>query len=212
MSERVSLDTSGKFVYSNDDSGPQQARILIGRDQVVIAPSTQQVIRIDVSQIFDITVGTPPSDLKVGFEKVVTIAYEQKDTRETITFEPTTVSSRECAHTLLREILVGETVLVRHSIEGSDTTDHPDTKTGSLLLTDDELQIDTDAERISIGLKAIRTYRNRRETIQETTWPVVDIHHRNGDKLQATQLALRRPANQQLLGRYIESKTPKEKS
>jgi hypothetical protein len=212
MRERVSLDTSGKFVYSNDDTGPQQARVLIGRDQVVIAPSTQQVIRIDVSQIFDITVGTPPSDLKVAFEKIVTIAYEQADARETITVEPSTVSSRECANTIVREILAGVDVHVRYSIEGSDKTDHPDTKTGSLFVTDDELQIDTKSERISIALQAIRAYRKRRKTIQETTWPIVEVHHRNGDQLQATQLAMRRGANQQLLGRYIESKNSKEKS
>jgi hypothetical protein len=205
MSELISLDTTATIMPPRDEGGTKQARFIIGPGQLVIAESKTEAIRIDLDTIFDITVGPPPTDLKGAFEECVTIGYTQADAREMITFEPKRVSSEECANMIVREVLTGEDVVVRVSSEDNDTNEPPATKIGRLIITGDELQIDTAEEHVSIALEDVRQYQKGRKTTEETIWPTVEIHYRNRDTLQVTELAMRDGSDQQLLGRYIES-------
>jgi hypothetical protein len=207
MSERVSLDTTGTMLPPTDADGPTQARFIIGQGQIVIAQSTEEVIRIDLGHIFDITVGPPPSDLTSAFDEILTIAFTKAGARETVMLEPRRVSSEKFAHTIVGEVLSGKDVRVRHSIQQSDANEHPDTTNGKLTLSGEGLQIDTAEAKVSISFDSIIKYQKSCKTIQKTTWPTVEVCHEHRDELQATELAMHQASDQQLLGRYIESKT-----
>lgn len=203
MSESVIADFVGKFNASVvDRREPESGRILLSQKRLVLATDGGKHT-VPLSQIFDVAVGTVPSDLGKFFNSTVTIAFKSDDTRHVAAVEADDEKIEKFSTVLFKALLNGTTMTVKHPARrGGRVTDasfHP----AKLRLGPQAVEFAGQDSSFEVDLSTVTNFDRARREIGGSEREVLSIRHMEGGQAITSLAAADSSRKMGLLGRYL---------
>lgn len=206
MSGSKLADFVGVFdVETADWDGRTRGRVLCNRSQVVFAADGHRE-RIRTSDIFDVTVGSPPRNLAPVPDTPMTIAYENGGGRAVavVGAEHSTVEKFESV--LFRVLLNGRSVTVKHPARVGGRVTDASYRSGTLALADGGVTVDAGDDPVTIQYAAVTHFSRMARAVDGTKRTTLTIGHVDDGVGQTTHLATDTTRTSSLLGRYLRQR------
>ena len=204
MGESVVADFVGR-VHTADVSGnePVAGRVLLSQRRLVLATEDVKTT-VPLSSVFDVAVGTVPSDLQSFFSDTVTVAYTDGNARRTAVVEGKPEPMERFTTVLFKALLHDVTASVRHPAKvGGRVTDEPDQR-AAITLGDGEMSFVGCREPFSIDLSTVVDYERLQRTIGGETRPTLSVRHVPEGTPVTSLVTVPSERTLNVIGRYVK--------
>ena len=204
MGESVVADFVGR-VHTADVAGnePVAGRVLLSQRRLVLATDEVKTT-VPLSSVFDVAVGTVPSDLQSFFSDTVTVAYTDGDARRTAVVEGNPEPMERFTTVLFKALLHDVTVAVRHPAKvGGRVTDAKDQR-AAIKLGDGEMRFVGCPEPFSIDLSTVVDYERLQRTLDGQTRPTLSVRHVPEGSPVTSLVTVSSERTLNVIGRYVK--------
>lgn len=177
MEESVVADFTGR-VHTRDfgENEPVPGRILLSQRRLVLASDSGRTT-IGLKQVFDVAVGTVPSDLQSFFSDTITVAYVDGDAKRTAVIEGKPEPMDRFQRILFKTLLDGVSVRVRSPAKVGGRVVDGDVQTAAVSLGDREIGFVDCEDPFSVDLSTVMDFDRSEHTIGGTPRPTLSITH-----------------------------------
>ncbi|WP_418281757.1 CheF family chemotaxis protein [Halorubrum sp. DTA98] len=204
MGESVVADFVGR-IHTPDIGAdePVSGRVLLSQRRLVLA-TTDTKTTMPLASVFDVAVGTVPSDLRSFFSDTVTIAYSAGNARRTAVIEGEPDDMDRFTRVLFKAILRNVTVTVRHPAKvGGHVTDASD-RTASLKLSPGAIGFIDCPDPFTVDLSTVVDYERTDRTLGGKTRPALVFEHVPETRTVTSIATVPNERALNVLGRYIK--------
>lgn len=203
MSESILADFVGRFmVNTHPDADLEPGRVLMNQSQLLLVAEDDRM-KIPLEDVFDVNVGTVPSEISDFFGHPVTLGFTYLGDRHVavITAEPEEI--QDFTGSLFKAILDRTTAWVKHParIGGRVTDSSPET--ASLLLGTRRLKFADLDEPIEIDLEDVTHFERAQRSVRGQTRSILRVRHMEGGSSVTTETLVENERKMSLLGRYL---------
>lgn len=204
MEESVVADFVGR-IHTPDvgTDEPVTGRILLSQRRLVLATGDARTT-VPLAEVFDVAVGTVPSDLTSFFSDTVTIAYSDGTTRRTALVEGEPDEMSQFTTVLFKALLRDVTVTVRHPAKvGGRVTDEPE-RTASVKLSAGEIEFVDCGDPFAVDLSTVTDFERTSRTLAGKTRPALTFRHVPETRALTSIATVPNERTLNVLGRYIK--------
>ena len=204
MGESVVADFVGR-VHTADVTGnePVAGRVLLSQRRLVLATDDVRTT-VPLSSVFDVAVGTVPSDLQSFFSDTVTVAYTDGDARRTAVIEGNPEPMERFTTVLFKALLHDVTATIRHPAKvGGRVTDVTDQR-AAIKLDDGMMSFVSCPEPFSIGLSTVVDYERLQRTLDGETRPTLSVRHVPEGSPVTSLITVPSERTLNVIGRYVK--------
>jgi len=207
MSNGVLADFVGVFNAETADwDGHRDGRVLLGRNQLVLAASEDERVSIPLGSVFDVN----PAGATRTFEPVpgtsITVAFESGGDRAVAVVGGDDATIEKFVSVLFKAILNGAGVVVKHPAKrGGRVTDAP-FRPGKLVLGSNEVAFETGAGTTRVELASVTDFGRETRAVDGDDRPTFVVRHRREGAALTTIAATESPRTLSILGRYLRQR------
>jgi len=203
MSDSVVADFVARtFDTTTEHDEPAQGRVVMNDSAVVLAMEDDRVT-IDLSTIFDVTVGRVPRDVAEFFQDTVSIGYQRHDTRQVAVVEADSDTIGQFKTVLFKALLNGRRGLLRHPARvGGRVTDR-DTVSARVFVEPRTVAFRADEGTFSLDLSSVVDFERLVRDHDGSKQQVVSVRHVDGSQQVTSEFSLTSERELNLLGRYL---------
>ncbi|MFC7073195.1 CheF family chemotaxis protein [Halovenus rubra] len=199
---------SGLPTYVDTETGPQEngteGSVSVTEQKIILSSSDGETT-FPLSAVADIRVGHVPDILgPVPSEKVpVTIAFSSDSTLSVALIANQEAVAEKFALRLIKEILDGTTIRVKHPARVGDSDPKSSFEQGVVSVYPDRLHFDT-GQDAQIETDNVRGFKQTRKTVQGAQKPLVAIDFVRDGTLFRSLLQAHDPQITSVLGRFLQ--------
>lgn len=200
----VLADFTARFVAESDDvETPTPGRLVLRRDQLVLAASEDEQLTVPLSSVFDVRTGTVPQVFDPLPGTPVTIAIDRAGETEVILVAGDEATIQKFTTILFKTLLNGTNATLEHPAKlGGRVLDTP-ARDSILGVEQGGLTFETSDGPVQIALDSVIDFARERRTVDGHQRPAVVVDHvRNGDTL-TTVASTDSTRTLSVLGRYL---------
>lgn len=204
MEETVVADFVGR-IHTPDVPGnePVAGRVLLSQRRLVLATDESKTT-VPLSSVFDVAVGTVPSDLQSFFKDTVTVAYTEGSVRRTAVIEGKPEPMERFRTVLFKALLHDVIVTVRHPAKvGGRVTDAGDQR-AAVKLNGREIEFVGCPEPFAIDLSTVVDYERAQRTLDGKTQPTLSVRHVPDGTPVTSLVTVSSKQTLNVIGRYIK--------
>ncbi len=204
MSDPVVADFVAKFNTERLPRGePITGRVLLSRQELVLAADSEHATSIPLTSISDIGVGQVPEDLGGFFDATITIAFERNDKRFVAAIEAGNETIDKFSSVLFKTLLNGTHVTVKHPASVGGRVLNEPFRDATVQLSDRAVSFDGDTDSAAIEMGGVVGFDRMRQDIDGTTYPLLIVHHLVDSSAHLSLIAMESPRKLSILGRYL---------
>lgn len=203
MSESILADFVGRFmVNTHPDADLEPGRVLMNQSQLLLVAEDDRM-KIPIDDVFDVNIGTVPSEISDFFGHPVTIGFTYLGDRHVAVITADREEIQDFTGSLFKSILDGTTAWVKHParIGGRVTDSSPET--ASLLLGDRQLRFVDLADPIELDLETVTHFERAQRSVRGQTRSILRVRHMEGGSSVTTETLVENERKMGLLGRYL---------
>ena len=204
MEESVVADFVGRI--HTPDIGrdePVTGRVLLSQRRLVLATKDAKTT-VPLASVFDVAVGSVPSDLRSFFSDTVTIAYDDGTARRTAVVEGEPDDMDRFTRVLFKAILRNVTVTVRHPARIGGRVTDADDRTASVKLSPGEIGFVGCPEPFTVDLSTVVNYERTDRTLGGRTRPALVFEHVPDTRTVTSITTVPNERALNVFGRYIK--------
>ena len=203
MSEAVVADFIGRAVTPKTDSEePVSGRVLLSRRRLVIATGDDRTT-IPLTSVFDVAIGTVPSDLQTFFSDSVTVAYERGDARATALVEGEPDDIDRFVTLLFATLLADVTVTVRHPAAIGGRVVNGEDRPATISIAAGSITLAGRDRATTVDLSSVVDYDRTTWTIDGTRRPAIVFRHAPERQTVTSIVTVPKSRSMTILGRYL---------
>lgn len=204
MEESVVADFTGR-VHTRDfgENEPIPGRILLSQRRLVLASDSGRTT-IGLKQVFDVAVGTVPSDLQSFFSDTITVAYVDGDAKRTAVIEGEPEPMDRFQRILFKTLLDGVSVRVRSPAKVGGRVVDGDVQRAAVSLGDGGIGFVDCEDPFTVDLSTVMDFDRGEHTIDGTPRPTLSITHAPETGAITSLVSVPSERTLGVLGRFIK--------
>ncbi|MGZ0746950.1 CheF family chemotaxis protein [Haloparvum sp. AD34] len=204
MEESVVADFTGR-VHTRDvgENEPVPGRILLSQRRLVLASDSARTT-IGLKQVFDVAVGTVPSDLRSFFSDTITVAYVDGNAKRTAVIEGEPEPMDRFQRILFKTLLEGVSVRVRSPAKVGGRVVDGDVQTAAVSLGDGEIGFLDCEDPFTVDLSTVMDFDRGEHTIDGAPRPTLSITHTPETGAVTSLVSVPSERTLGVLGRFIK--------
>lgn len=203
--ESVVADFVGRFALSDGGGEPVRGRVVLSERRLVLAPGDgSDRVTVPLDDVFDVSVGEVPAELRAFFSDSVTVAFQRGRRRRTAVVEADGDVIRKFSTALFRAVVDGATVMVEHPARVGGRVRDTTPRRARIRLGRGGLRVLTETDaRFTVELEAVSQFRRVQRSIRGSEYPAIQVKHMRGENAVVTYVALNSQRKLNVLGRYL---------
>jgi len=204
MGKAVLADFVATFDAETADwDSPREGRVLLNRNQLVLAASENDRVSVRLSRVIDVNPGSHPRTVEAVPGTPVTVAFESGTDRAVAVVSGGESTIERFVTVLFKAVLNGTGAVVKHPAKRGGRVTETSFESASLSLSADGVAFDTGSETVRIDLGSVTDFGREVRRVNGTERPAFVVRHRHSGTALTTVAATGSPRTLSILGRYL---------
>lgn len=200
----VLTDFTARFdVESDEVDGPAQGRVVLGKDQLVLAASDDEKLTVPLSSVIDITPESVPQVFDPLPGTPVTIAFRQAGDHRIALVAGNEAAIEKFTTVLFKAVLNGTHTTIKHPAKLGGRVLDTAFRGGILGIESDTVRIETEDGPVTIALDVVTDFSRETRPVDGQDRPVLVVDHMHNGEAMTTVAATESSRTLSILGRFL---------